>query len=234
VGGAFGLLLVVHLAAYGMPQAFVVSKDITRENVKTLKKETLPKDLKGWQINDFSEDKRSVSNAFGEFSKVWSYKGNPKVNPNEGIRGASVSVDYPFPAWHELSQCYHGAGWELDAIKDFRGEKNQPAYYCEQKMRKSGLLWGYLLFCQIDSTGQALTPPVRGVKGTLYRQQNLLTRFLVSDPELQAVRQVGSVYQFQLFVESFAPITEAEQTLHKERFFEAYQAVKGPLFQGVK
>jgi len=226
VGGAFGVLLVTHFAVYGVPQQFVFSKDYANENVKKLTENTMPNELGGWKRDKWNEEKRSLSNAFGEFSKSWYYQGESQR--------AVVSVDYPFGAWHELSECYYGQGWELETLTDFKGKvPGEPDHYCEQKMKKSGLHWGYLLFCQIDSTGKTLTPPRRGfVTATIYRQQSLLSKLLALDnPKLEVVQPVGTVYQFQMFVQSFAPLTEPEQEKMRTRFAQAYKDLHGPLFK---
>jgi exosortase len=233
VGAAFGLLLVIHFAAYGLPKDLVVSTDeLARKNVDKLKEDSMPRDLAvprdlpSWRREKWIEEQRDMSNAFGEFSKSWVYQG-------EG-QHASISIDYPFPAWHELSQCYNGAGWELEGITNFDNpEPGLPPHHCEQKMKKSGLRWGCLYFCQIDSKGQVLTPPRRGaIVGTIYRQQSLLSKLLARDnPKMDVVQQVGAVYQFQMFVESFAPITPAEQEKMRRRFFEAYGDINKLVFE---
>jgi exosortase len=225
VGAAFGSLLVLHLGFYGLPREFILSKDYAYDNMQKITEDTMPRELGGWKRERWTEEKRSLSNEFGESSKSWFY-------PSDNHR-AVVSVDYPFSGWHELSQCYYGQGWELDELTNLTGEEpEQPAYYCEQKMKKAGLRWGYLLFCQLDSTGKALTPPKRGfITGNLSRNESLLTWLIArNNPERAVVQPVGSVYQFQLFVESFQPLTVAEQEKMRTRFGQAYKALHGPLF----
>jgi exosortase/archaeosortase family protein len=220
-GAAFGLLLTSHLVLYGITPAHASGVGEIAPSVLALNEASLPRDLDGWRREKMSEESRSVSNAFGQYSKSWAYR-SPGQN-------AVVSLDYPFANWHELTECYYGQGWQLESSENLSAQDLiGPAHYCEHTMKKAGSRFGYLLFCQFDSTGQLLTPRDRdSVRASLQRQESAFRRLLAwNDGPDDAGKQVGSVYQFQLFVETIAPMSPSDQAKTKERFCAAYQEMR--------
>ena len=51
------------------------------------------------------EQSRAKDNTWGEYSRVWTYRGPGRVD--------MISLDYEFIDWHELTDCYRGQGWKL-------------------------------------------------------------------------------------------------------------------------
>ncbi len=222
-GAAFGLLLLGHFFLYGVPQTAFAGPGDVASGVAKLNEDSLPRELDGWKRDKMSADNRSVGNAYGQYSKFWTYRGD--------VQSAVVSFDYPFAAWHNLSECYYGQGWDLEPPTNHTSESPGPAHFCEQRMKKSGLRSGYLLYCQFDTTGQILTPPPRGVAAPFQRQESALRRLLAwNEPQSDVVRPTGSVYQFQVFVETYAPLTPPEQIKTRARFFHAYEEIRHQLF----
>src|SRR6185295_12318059 len=99
-------------------------------------------------------------------------------------------------------------------------------------MKKSGHRYGYLVHSQIDSTGQTLPPPERNsLVSSLSRQKIALRRLFGMDAPANAPpQQIGSVYQFQLFVESPFPLSEDDERRVRERFFQAYSTINKQVF----
>jgi hypothetical protein len=201
-----------------MPQSAYGGEAGFAAKISQLDEDSLPRDLLGWKRDKMREENRFATNAFGQTSKIWSYHGDRQR--------AGILLDYPFPTWHELSECYYGQGWTLDPVTNHTGETPGPAHYVEQRMKKSGLRWGYLVYCQFDSTGRILVPPRRGLSAPIYRQESALRRLLApSDTPEEGALPIGSVYQFLVFVETFAPMTAHDEANVKARFFSAYQAL---------
>ncbi len=75
--------------------------------VSTFEKEFLPPEMGIWQLYDFKVEDRGTGSDFGEFSRIWTYA--------DGTYNLTLSVDYPFQEWHELSACYRGDGWTIDS-----------------------------------------------------------------------------------------------------------------------
>jgi hypothetical protein len=231
VGIAFAVLLGLYFAANGMPKFATTGSTATlNANIAKLNDDSMPTKLDGWKRDEkMKSDTRPAYSEFGEFFKEWHYSG-------DGTR-AVVQLDYPFPHYHDLSACYYSQGWELEEAKNQKGDQPlAPANFTTQKMKKHGFRSGYLVHCQIDSTGQALAPPERNTAvATMNRQVGALKRlFGKEDSEKTAPQQVGSVYQFQLFVETLAPLTESEERQTQERFFQAYSLMQEQLFKAPK
>jgi hypothetical protein len=87
------------------------------------------------------------------------------------------------------------------------------------RLTKPGSRAGYLLYCQFDGRGNTLEPRRSGAELTLHRQASAVRRVWEKciNP-MDAVKEdpPGPIYQLQLFVESYAPLSaeEEEQARH--------------------
>jgi exosortase len=216
-GASYGLLLVGHLLVYGPALASSDSPGNLTAGAAQLTEESLPIELLGWRRERMTEETRSANNAYGQYSKIWHYQGE--------LQRAAVSLDFPFANWHDLNECYYGQGWELDQTINRSGLGSGPAHYCEVNLKKSGLRWGYLVYCQFDAAGHVLTPPPRGsIAAALQRHESALTRLLAWNAHSSATAQpIGAVYQCQLLVETYAPLSQQDRSQITQRFFHAYQ-----------
>jgi exosortase len=220
VAAAFAVLLVLHLGFYTWPGLTAVARASVA--VVDLPESALPEDLRGWQRLKVSDDTRNPGSSFGEFSKTWIYRG-------DGYRPV-LSLDYPFPEWHDLAICYKGQGWVLAGPGEHvpAGDEGKPAYY-HLTFKKAGMRSGYLFYCEFDQAGQ----PVEADRGgTVMRQQSALRMCLSwigQEPGALQAHQVGSVFQFQLFIESFAPLSSAELARAKEAFCQGFKSVRSRL-----
>ncbi len=213
----FGLLLLGHFALNGT-SAFASAPGEIAPGVLALNEDSLPREFDGWTRASMTTETRAARNAFGQYSKAWTYRGTAQT--------AVVSLDYPFATWHELTECYAGQGWQLETaenlgVKDSTG----PAHFCEHQMKKPGARFGYLLFCQFDGSGKILSPTDRDtMRASLQRQESALKRLLAwKDGQDDTMKLTGSVYQFQQFVESFTPLNALEQAKARDRFCLAYE-----------
>ena len=118
----------------------------------------IPNEIANWQKVDYSKEIRDRSADFGLRSDGWQFRA-PRCSPR-------ISFDQPFPAWHELTRCYRGAGWEL--VKRTRIESSsktvtqggeRPWPYIEATFKKETGEHAYMLFSFFDAQGDALDAP---------------------------------------------------------------------------
>ena len=225
VVAAYLLLLIAHFTLYGAaavqgnttvgPVAVVVDK---------LETEALPANYEHWQRMGFATDARNPGSAFGEFSKTWSYQ--------HGQNMAGFSLDYPFPSWHDLTRCYTGQGWAMD-----EQEIHKPAFaegadqdgYVAVRFTKPGYRSGYLLFCQFNQDGAPLDPRLGAASLSVYRQEAALRRWwyrLQGIPDPTPAEPAGTVYQLQLFVESYTPLGAADRAAAESLFLEGRRTLR--------
>jgi exosortase len=220
----FGALCVAYLGLYGFHGGATPEGDVPAW-VATVDTKTLPEALGKWQRQKYASPTRNPGSAFGEFSRAWTY--------GLGQNQATFSLDYPFPAWHDLTRCYTSQGWALEeqALEPAQGQGTaaRPGYVAV-KMTRPGARSGYLLFCQFDGRGVALEPRRGGAYLSLYRHGSAWRHLLEfggqsdegADPE-------GPVYQFQLFLESYSPLTPAGQAEARDLFRQGVVALRRPL-----
>src|SRR5262249_46720478 len=157
----------------------------------------------------FEDQSRNPGSAFGEFSRVWTYRRGPNA--------AVLSLDYPFPAWHDLTRCYTGLGWQIggEAVHPAGAPESGPGGgYVELALTRPGYRAGSLLFCQFNPDGVPLEPRRGGAHLSVHRHESALRRWLGQLDGAGAAPRAdprGPVYQLQLFVESYAPLSRAEQ-----------------------
>ena len=114
--------------------------------IEGLSKESLPKELAGWTMTEFRRESRQASSEFGERSRQWTYR--------QGEAVAVVSIDYPFPEWHDLDVCYRGLGWTLgkrSRLPDGTTAIQYPLINSEQS--------GWLIYDLFDQCGVPYAPP---------------------------------------------------------------------------
>ncbi len=224
-GTAFALLLAGHVALYTLPAKAQPVQPGESLDLAKIDKSALG-ELDGWRCEKYFEETRNPGSAFGEFSKLWVCQG-------ESLGGGIFSVDYPFPGWHELQECYRNQGWEVGERADrFVKEPGAPSFFSERTLKKSGLRHGHLFFCEFDRTGHVLEAERSGLQATLRRHESALGRLLAyfgNQPDIEDHRTAPPVYQFQLLVESDAPLGSEQAGAVQKRFFKAYQALNKKL-----
>ncbi len=201
------LLFLAHFGLYGAAAAAPggpAGGGPVAGAVERLAADSLPDRFERWQRTRYDPATRDPGSAFGEQSKTWTYQA--------GTNTAALSLDYTFPAWHDLTRCYTGQGWTLDEQVVRQADAaagGAPDGFVAVKLSKPGYRSGYLLFCQFDGKGAPLEPRLGAAYLSLYRQEAALRRWLrllgggsdgpPADPP-------GPVYQWQLFVESYSPL----------------------------
>jgi exosortase len=209
VSAAFCMLLLSHLALYGS-SSFLGRPAASADGSDRKEPEAtaLPQRVGRWEQQEFTTLHRNAGSEYGEFSRVWIYQ--------FGAHRATVSLDQPFPSWHDLTHCYTSQGWIID------DETIRPEGFVQLKLTKPAYRSGYLLFAQFNRDGEALEPRRSGPFLSLRRHDSVLQRLWTkttggaapSDPP-------GPILQLQVFVETFSPLSDEEETEAREFFAHA-------------
>ncbi len=115
---------------------------------------TLPAELRAWRQVGFEKVERTTSSDLGEHSTVWRYQAGGLI--------ATLSCDYPFGAWHELSRCYRNAGWTLltrEVVPATGPAAAGAAPFVVVTLSKPTGETGLLCFALIDHEGQPVPIP---------------------------------------------------------------------------
>ena len=167
---------------------------------------------------DFGVRTRNPGSEFGETSRVWTYQRGPNA--------AAVSLDYPFPGWHDLSRCYTTQGW---TIEDETVVATEDGGRVELQLSKPGYRSGFLLFCEFDGRGTTLAPRGGGADLSLHRHAAALRRLWErwrGESCCGADDAEGPIYQLQLFIEGYSTLTPEEQELARRLFARARDALR--------
>lgn len=146
-----------------------------------------------WQRGAFATQERSSSSIWGQRTCRWDFA--------RGQQAATVSLDYPFEGWHELTNCYEGSGWRVLKREVIRpdGASDWPVVVArmEDGLGRHGLLY----FSLFAYDGREVQPP-----------RSLATA--LSERWKRATRSERTV-QTQAFTGSIVPLTDddAQQVL---------------------
>jgi exosortase len=227
VATAFGIVLVLHFAIHSFILPDVTAPAGFEDNVQKIDQASLPPALEQHVKIRFDETRRDTGSAFGEHTKLWIYR--------KGSQFVGVSLDYPFPKFHDLAPCYVGRGWSVDLTKAHNGLENPkaPPIWHEHRMHKSGGRFGYVVFAEFNAEGDSLDGESR-LLGTLQRHERALQAIYdrVFRPEdFKTPKPMGPAYQIQTFVESENPMTDADRDEIQQVFFGAVRSLRHELFE---
>lgn len=114
---------------------------------------SMPAELDGWQL--IGEQKPVPEKAAfedGVYSHIWQYQ--------KGGAVVTLSFDYPFFGYHDVTVCYGNAGWEISETKLQRASVENGMIPCmEVKLAREGGLQADLLYSTVDETGVWLEEP---------------------------------------------------------------------------
>jgi exosortase len=184
-----------------------------KRNLATLNAEDLPERVGPYQRAEFAVDQiGGAPGVRGEFSRIWTYR-SPQAT-------ASVSVDYPFVGWHEVTDCYQGAGWIIGDRKVEPGATEEAGRRVAAEMVKPLERFGLLVFAFDNERSEPLSPPsARGWRAVLRERLSLgLTRLLGGQSSGAPGAGSGPSYQIQVLWHSEEPPTPADQDQVRELF----------------
>jgi exosortase len=220
---AFGLLLLLHVATYGLPAAEGEAPLLPA--MARLGENTLPNQLAGWKRDRFYTEERDLSSVYGAHSGYWVYKLNQRTT--------AIAVDYPFPRYHLLDECYLNQGWQIERHQDYSGDaaSPDPQYWVQLKLKKAALRTGTVLYCECNQAGTYLQPEGPVLRAAVKRFETAIDgwrqRFKPAD---EGLHEQGPVYQFQLFIEGNRPLTTEEQQSVQQLFREAIRALRKEMY----
>lgn len=223
VASAFGLLLALQIVERVMTASVApFSGSELSKFYETIDVTTLPKSLGKWEqlTNQFGT--RDADNLYGEFSKTWRYAYDKQ-------RPVILSLDYPFPEWHDLRVCYRNNGWVMGVTAQAEiklGEGEPPLHFVRVPMSDSLGKHGMIWFTNFDQDGHPVKPDElnQELEPSKFADKVYARFALEADHWVKlfqtgkTVGRGGSILQVQLFTESFQPLTEAELKQFEEFF----------------
>lgn len=215
----YGVLGLLALTLFGPSIADFFRMPIFVQSINSLGEDALPAEWGSFRREKFEPASRGVTNGQGDHSRGWYYQWRG--------RKLAVVVDYPFRGWHELTVCYQLEGWKLEQEsiheeKPSAGTGHGPM--TEAKFTQGQGRHGYLLFCMFNETGGSLErPQLRNIPPTDSVASRLKERlkFLGGD-----LRFLFWGVQVQLFLESDAPLSPAEEAEARSFFDHARQLIR--------
>ena len=161
--------------------------------VRPFEENDLPEDIDGWKLEEgsYAIDVRDRGSDLGKRSDQWRYRG--------AGYSAVVSLDQPFPGWHELTTCYRNAGWTLvDRVRMDPDDGDGWPYVTAEFKQATGER-AFLVFALFNSVGEPVDPPA---------QWNRMVHFLSGvknrmSGRLRASMFDRSTYQLQAFVTTY-------------------------------
>jgi exosortase len=163
VAAAFGVLVPPQLMMPGVRwKEVLLSGDVYEKLFAPLGAESMPARVGAYQRVDFKTDRRDWDNSWGEFSRMWLYRGPARI--------ASLSLDYHFIDWHELTICYKGRGWEMISRRSEPAPRLAEAGGTAKSAPGGGDVivaeftnaegrYGFLVYGMYDRKGRPLDPP---------------------------------------------------------------------------
>ena len=114
---------------------------------------TLPQEIDGWRlVSDVKPMPKRAAFEDGVFSHIWQYQ--------KGSTLATISFDYPFFGYHDVTVCYRNAGWEIGDSKLQRATTDNAMVPCmEVVLEREGGVKADLLYSTVDETGVWLEEP---------------------------------------------------------------------------
>jgi exosortase len=172
--------------------------------------------LPAWRRLDFVTKSRPRFDA--KFSRYWAYRaGNHKV---------VTSIDYPFLDWHDLLVCYRAVGWSVKESTQHGPDRDPQAPYYEVELNQANLQYGYLLFYLFDAEGRpAQSRDFSTLDLVMNRINGIEETWRTAGQDL-ASGERQEYYQFQVFVESYTPLTEQEREQTREFYRLACQKLR--------
>jgi hypothetical protein len=128
--------------------------------------------------------------------------------------------------WHDLLICYRAVGWSVKESTQHGPDRDPQAPYFEVELNQANLQYGYLLFYLFDAEGRpAETRGHSTLDQAMSRIQAIKETWRTAGQDL-ANGDRQEYYQFQVFVESYTPLTEQEREQTREFYRLACQKLR--------
>lgn len=217
LGGLFSMSDVVKnfVAMKAMDEQFK-SRFFDSDVMMALEEQDLPAVIATWQLGRFASEDRGRGSDFGQHSDIWSYT-SPQCN-------ATISLDQPFPGWHELTTCYTLVGWSLRdrVVRQASSKGGEKWPFVEAKMVRDDGTNALLLFSFFDISGQPSQPPEDW--GRLNEYANRIRNRLSN--RIRSSFFQGSLYQAQLFLVSENAIDGTDREEAVQQYLELRETMR--------
>jgi exosortase len=234
----FGIALAAQIAErVAMARLVPYSGSALSKLYQNMSVEVLPKQVHQWQRWDekFHFEKRETGNPLGEFSQAWPYTLKPR-KPEEAAK-CSVSLDFPYPDFHDLRICYANRGWTVLAPETFtyQTEDGLPELYCVKvPMVRPVEQYAYLWFCEFDQDGAGLNPITSAITEETVSER-IAARIAIAGSHWQRIFMpkktvtttgMGSVLQVQLLFNTKEEKSKADQDALQDLFKKAAEKLR--------
>lgn len=177
-----------------------------------------------WQRGDkVREETRAAGSPFGQFSRIWEYKrrGDQRV-------AALLSLDFPYPDYHDLRVCYNNTGWTMNETEKKTIDSEPKLHYVRVKMSRPVQQFQTLWFCEFDQDGVGVDPTALGQlhassvgQRFMWRIEHETNRWQrLFGAKTDAEAGIGSILQVQLLVPSTSELNPAELKEYEALFLD--------------
>jgi hypothetical protein len=176
----------------------------------------LPHSLDGWDRSGADAAYNLRVPAEGTTARTWQYQcGNVR---------ATVALDFPFTGFHDVTQCYESAGWDIrkDSLDRTRKSGVDSAIHAVLNQQN---VQGDLLFCLCDENGRWLDPHTSidySIRGRLGRW-----------PAKRDEEPVAS-YQIQVFCAQYQALSQSDRDRLARLFLAARRELAAQIVSQVK
>ena len=154
-------------------------------------------------------DRHRRFHELGASSQVWRFQGQAGK--------LLVSLDYPFPAWHDVVFCYKTQGW----VPVGPSVTSDDFFHTSVQLAAAGGRRGYLWFGAFDAAGR--DQPIKTLSVRLRDRLAFFSRNSAGKgPQLP-------VYQVQLFLECYHQLSADEKRQTEALFSDALERLKNAL-----
>ena len=218
IGGLWSSFDVVKSFATAPSHLRYFDADYTR----SFDENDLPPKINDWTAKEdgYEIALRTTGSDHGKRSDSWQYSG-----PNYPV---VVSVDQPFPGWHELPSCYKANGWEMVNRKRIDPSENGEVdgsswpYVVAEFKRPTGER-AYLAFALFNSLGEPVDPPSSWGRMAIF----LMKAKVRLSNRIRASLFDNSTYQVQAFVTTYGEgFSEQIEKDIQKNFLEVREIIK--------
>jgi exosortase/archaeosortase family protein len=216
IAGAFGVLVAMQaLDLYALFVRLPYSGSALAKLYEDVDLNTMPERFGPWHRGpDLQKLARPAGDPLGQYSRAWHYRANQAVQ-------ASLSLDYPYPEFHDLRVCYMMQGWKFDSVESFDVPTDNQTQHCILvRMHKPNERFAILMYCSFDQDGFAVDPSLEADVRTVQERSiwdRATARFTnrihqwkkAFGPASEQTTGMGSILQVQLLLATNEPMPDA-------------------------
>lgn len=239
IAALFGVLVALQVAErYALSSRVPYSGSALSKLYQDIKTDLLPERVGDWKRpEELQELKRPAGNPLGEFSRLWKYRNDRNLE-------VELSLDYPYPEFHDLRVCYVNNGWQIE--KDDKGEDktvsfvhkadNAPDLHCVRvPLRRPIERYATLWFCEFDQDGVGVDPvelgelKARNVGERVSQRISFMTnrwKRIFVPTDTAASSGLGSILQVQLLFQHNQALPEHLRVQLEELFVKSAERLR--------